>query len=115
MARTLVAGQSTGAPYEAALTTTTFTACDAANGNYTPTNGQQVLVFYNSDTNPHTVTVFSAKDAEGRTQDITAFSIAAGAFAHTAKFPIIGWQDSGGNLDFTASDATVKVAVLTVV
>jgi hypothetical protein len=116
MGRTVIPAQLSGAPYESALTATTWTACDAVNFNSTPLSGNQVLIFWNTHASTtYHVTVHSSGDVEGRTEDITTFAIPAGTTAHTSKYPIIGWQDSGGSLDFDADNASIKVAVLTIV
>lgn len=120
MPRTAVAATTIPQPYATALQAIAFAAADTANSNSTPLTGKQVLLAYNSSTTTAaTVTVSSVADSEGRTGDISAFSVAASASltALTAvvsqQFPVTGWQQSDGNLYFAASSNTIYFAVLT--
>lgn len=91
----------------------TFAACDAVNGNSFPASGHELLILNNTDSGAHNVTITSQADTRGRTQDITAYSIAAGAFAMFAFVGSTeGWADGSGNITFTAADASVKAAVV---
>jgi hypothetical protein len=90
-----------------------FTACDASNGNSFPLTGHEVLELRNTDTGAHTVTINSAPDQEGRTEDITSYSIPATsdvAFSFLAG--AAGWVQSDWTLHFTANSALVFARVL---
>lgn len=119
MPRTAVTQTKIPTPYATALQAITFAAADTGNLNSTPLTGKQLLLAYNSSTTtPATVTVSSVSDTEGRTGDISAFSVAASASltaltaAVSQQFPVTGWQQSDGNLYFQASSATIYFAVI---
>jgi hypothetical protein len=126
-ARVLVAAQTPPGPYPslqpaANSLNITWQAADPSNYNYTPlVSGATMLLAMNTDaTNPHTVTVTSVVDSPyKRSGDITAYSLPAitGTTPIVAMFgPFLtaGWSQTGAQLWFQASDATVKFAVLTV-
>lgn len=90
-----------------------FVACDASNGNSFPVSGHEVLELRNSGSSAYTVTISSAPDDEGRTGDITSYSIAAGAdVAFSFLGSALGWQQSDGTVHFTANNALVLARVL---
>lgn len=98
-----------GAPAANALDAT-FTAIDVGNGNRTLNNGQLMLIFVNShETNAYTVTVTSVADQNGRTGDITAYSLAAGEYAIVGPLKTEGWTQTTGYVHYTAENAAVKV------
>lgn len=104
----------TGAPGAGALAIT-FAACDAANGNSFPCSGHELLILNNTDSAAHAVTITSQPDGRGRSQDITAYSIAANSFAMFAFVGSTeGWVDGGGNVTFTAASALIFAAVVKV-
>ena len=71
------------------------------------------LIAWNTGAGAHTVTVYSAPDPiSGRTNDITAESIAPGAIRRYGPFRSRGWKQSNGKLKFKANHAEVKFAVL---
>lgn len=120
MAATLLSAQTPKGPYivgapSAGALALTFAACDPSNGNKFAVTGHELLVLNNTDTGPHNVTITSQPDSRGRTQDISAYAIGAGLFAMFAFLGSTeGWADAGGFVTFTAADATVKAAVVTV-
>jgi len=88
-------------------------AMDAANGNSFVATGQEVLVFQNTDSSPHTVTVTSVADALGRTDaSLTAYSIPATSIASIQMKSLAGWLQPGSLVFLATSSALVKVAVL---
>jgi hypothetical protein len=87
-------------------------ASDAVNGNKFASTGQEILLVKNTDTNPHTFTISSVADLLGRTGDIAAYSIPAGAIAAIELSAVSGWAQADGNIYLNASDATVVFAVL---
>lgn len=91
-----------------------FSAADNTNGNYCILTGREVVIAYNSDTVAQTITVSSAPDVLGRTLDITAYSLPTLTYAVLGPFPLPGWGQSGSprTLNFTASAATVKYAII---
>jgi hypothetical protein len=92
-----------------------FVACDAVNGNSFPVTGHEILELRNTDTAAHTVTISSVPDSRNRPDDITAYSIPAGA---DAVFSFLagqeGWEQTDGTVHFTASSALVFARVLLV-
>lgn len=88
-------------------------AMDAANGNSFQATGQEVLVFYNSDSSAHTVTVTSVADQLGRTDaSLTSYSIPATSFAAIQMKALAGWLEAGNLVYLATSSALVKVSVL---
>lgn len=92
--------------------TVTFTAADIVNDNDFVLTGKELILVQNADAAPQTVTITSAPDALGRTKDIAAESIAAGAFKCFGVPQIEGWRQSDGKLYLEASDADVKFCIL---
>jgi hypothetical protein len=94
--------------------TLTWTAADVANGNQFVTSGKEIVLARNvhADT-ARTVTVASTPIL-GRTKDITAFSIAAGAFAAFGPFPSEGWRQADGFVYLNASHVDIQFAVIAI-
>jgi hypothetical protein len=90
-----------------------FVACDAVNGNSFTVTGHEILELRNTDTAAHTVTISSVPDSRNRPDDITAYSIPAGA---DAAFSFLageeGWMQSDGTVHFTANSALVFARVI---
>ena len=92
--------------------TLTFTAMDASNGNSYAATGQEVLIFNNTDSSAHTITINSVADSLGRTDtSLTSYSIAANGFISIQMKFLPGWI-SGGLVTMTTTSALVKVAVV---
>lgn len=89
----------------------TYTAADSSNGNTCPITGRELLLVKNTDTAAHTITISSAPDAEGRSSDITAYSIPASEEHVFGPFDLAGWSNSG-QLNFTANSNLLSIAVL---
>ena len=84
-------------------------------GNYTViVQDKTIVIVQNTDVGAQTVTFSSVADALNRTGDITAYSIGAGEIALFGPFKLVGWTN-GGQLWLHVSDATVKIAVISVV
>ena len=93
----------------------TFTACDASNGNSFPLTGRDILLIENTDMGAsHTVTITSVADQLGRTQDVTAYSLAAGPTyaAYSFRGASQGWKQTDGTVHLTCSASTVSFAVI---
>ena len=92
-------------------------AADTSNKERFTSTGKEILVGFNSDASPHTVTVTSvAAGADSRTGDITAYSVPAGQFFFYEASAPDGWARRGTGTDdgciyVEASDTTVKWAV----
>jgi len=118
MAETALTVQSIKAPFAAIAAggaDFTFAAGDVDDGNSFACTGNEILIVYNSDeTNPYTVTVSSVDDEKGRSEDITAYSLAAGDYAvfGVGLTNSQGWQQSDGTINLAVENAAVLVAVL---
>ena len=95
-------------------------AADASLYQYTPLiSGKTVVLAMNTDaSNPYTVTFESVVDEKNRTGDITTYSLAAitvttPVVAVFGPFSTTGWNQSGNQLWFRASNAAIKFAVIT--
>jgi hypothetical protein len=93
-------------------------AMDAVNGNSFVATGQEILVFLNSDTATHTVTVTSVPDSLGRSDvALTAYTVpvAVGGLSGVAVVQmktLAGWLQAGGVIALATSSALVKIVVL---
>lgn len=124
MARVLVAAQTPlSSPYfpttplGAGTATLSEQAADPALGNYAPiVTGKTYIFAHNTNVGAQTITFTSIVDAQNRTGDITTYSIAAAGIAWFGPFVTspAGWSQSGNQVWFTASDASVKLINLTV-
>lgn len=89
-------------------------AADPSNGNSFALTGREVLLVFNSDVAAaHTVTFTSAPDPQGRTSDITSYSVASGAYAiFSYRGGVNGWRQSDGTAHLMASSASIEFAPL---
>lgn len=88
-------------------------AMDAANGNSFIATGREVLIFQNTDSAAHTVTVTSVADRLGRLDtQLTAYSIPANSFAAIQMKEINAWIQANGTILLSTSSALIKIAVL---
>ena len=92
----------------------TWTAGNTGGDTITIT-GREILLAWNSGASSYTVTIASQVDAQNRTGDISAYSVAAGEFiAFTGGLTNQpGWKNtSTGLITITPSNVAVKWAVL---
>jgi hypothetical protein len=88
-------------------------AMDASNGNSFPLTGQEILLFQNTDSSAHTITISSVADSIGRTDSsLTGYSIPANGIAMIQVSQIAGWSQPGALMFLATSSALVKVSVL---
>lgn len=93
-------------------------AMDASNGNSFVATGKEVLIFLNSDTATHTVTITSVADNYGRLDtSLTTYTVpvAAGGLSGVSAIEMTqlnGWVQSGQVIDLTTSSALIKILVL---
>lgn len=113
MPRTTLPVTANPGPYPSTVQTVTMTAADVTNKNQFPLTGREIVIIQNTDTVARTVTITSTPDPQGRTRDISAVSIAAGAIAVVGPFGLPGWIQTDGMLYLEASAATVKFGVIT--
>ena len=96
----------------------TPTAMDSVNGNSFIATGQEILVFLNTDTVTHTVTVTSVADSLGRLDTaLTSYvvPVAAGGTSGVAVVQmktLAGWLQAGGVVALATNSALIKVLVL---
>ena len=89
-------------------------AGDDVDGNEVDCTGRDLVVVENTDASPQTVTFTAAPDEIGRSGEITAYSVAAGAIAIFGPFATAGWRQTDGKLYIDVSDALVFLGVLRV-
>lgn len=113
MPRTTLTKTTSPGPYPTTVQTVTMTAADTTNKNQFALTGREIVIIQNTDTVARTVTITSTTDPQGRTGDISAVSLAAGAIAVVGPFGLPGWIQTDGMLYLEASAATVKFGVVT--
>ena len=114
MARVLHTKTTAPGSNPAAGVTVAFAAATPADDESFLLEGNDLLIARNTHaTDPFTVTINSVANAAGRVRDITAESIAAGAYKMYGPFTSRdGWAQAGGVLHFEASDAAIEFAVI---
>lgn len=115
MARTLLTPKKVVGPYgtySAGAATLAPAAADTTNNNAFVASGNDLILAQNSGGSAYTVTITSAPDAFGRSQDIATYSLAAGEIALFGPFPQMGWMQTVGQIYLQASNAAVKFAVI---
>lgn len=91
----------------------TMQAADAANFEEVAHTGKILVIAHNTDgADPYTVTIESVVDKQGRTGDVTTYSLAADDYAVFGPFTLEGWRQTGGELYFKASNAAIKLGVV---
>lgn len=116
MATTAIPVQTLSTGYSTTGDLITFTAADVANGNHSDwpnASSELVLVARNVHAvTAYTVSITSVADATtGRTGNVTALSIAAGAQVH---FPLsmLGWKNTSSQVVYSGSNASIQFAPL---
>lgn len=112
MARTNLTKTTAPGSYAAAGVALTMAAADVANMNQFTANGNDLVIAHNTGASPYTVTITSAPDPYGRTKDIAAESIAAGAIRIYGPFKLPGWIQSDGKFYLQASNAAVQFGIV---
>lgn len=112
MARQNVAVTAAPGAYTDASTVVTFTAADPVNKEQVTVTGRELILIRNTGAGAATWTATSTDDPHGRTDDITAESIAAGEIRLFGPVAMSGWRQTDGKLYFEASAATVTFAVI---
>lgn len=93
-------------------------AMDASNGNSFVSTGKETLLFLNTDTATHTVTITSVADPYGRTDSSLTAYVVPVASGGTSGLAVIemsqlqGWQGTGSLINLTTSSALIKIVVL---
>lgn len=99
--------------YSANAADITMTAGDASNLNQFVATGNDLVIVRNSGAGARTLTITSAADAQGRTGDITTYSIGAGEYAVFGPFTTVqGFRQSGGYIYITPEHAEVLIGIV---
>ncbi|MCA0314223.1 MAG: hypothetical protein LCH63_10345 [Candidatus Melainabacteria bacterium] len=91
-----------------------FTAADVSNGNSFVSTGREYIFAQNSGASPYTVTITSAPDELGRTNDIDAYSLGASEFLCVGPVKQRGWKQSDGKIYINAENTAVKFLIVRV-
>lgn len=118
MAPTPITPQEVAGPYvsEAAtqLTTPTWTAADATNGNKIVIPKRRLLVmFRNDNAEAQHVSVASSNDPYGRSAPIDQLDIAAGEYGMRIFEPV-GWEQVLGGRDLLITAESVDIKILAI-
>lgn len=114
MARVVVTKTTAPGGYAGTSTAVTMENGDTGDGLYITLTGREILVIHNTDASPQTWTATSVANSRGRTEDITAESIAAGAIRIFGPIPLEGWVQTNGQFYFVASDPAVEFGVVVI-
>lgn len=90
----------------------TLAAANVADKNQVTLGSNDLVVAQNTGATQHTVTISSVADDMGRTGDVAAEAIAAGAVRVFGPFRGPGWRQADGCLYLEANDAEVKFGVI---
>lgn len=112
MARQDIPATTAPGSYQDASTAVVFTAADPVNKEEFVLSGNDLLLIHNTGGAAATWTATSAPDRLGRSDDITAESIAAGAIHVFGPISLEGWRQADRRFYFEASAATVTFAVI---
>jgi hypothetical protein len=112
MPRQTLARTSSPGPNPAAGVAVTFTAADVTEKEKLALTGREIVLVHNTGASSRTYTITSTEDPFGRTKDISAVSIAAGAIHTVGPFGLAGWAQTDGSLYLEANNAEVKFAVV---
>jgi len=119
MAYTAIAPVDVTPPYNAEggtdMTVVTFTSGDATNSNTVTMTGRKILLLITNTSGgaAGTVTVASSDDPYGRTDEITTYSVADGAFA-ARWFEPPGWEQTLGGRDILITPSATTMEILAI-
>jgi len=109
----VVGPYATGQPAADSLDIVFTGPATASDGIGFAATGREILLVRNIHaTLAQTVTFTSVADPQGRTQDVTAYSIGAGEFAAFNFSQMVGWVQSTGQIFAVGSTTDIKFAVL---
>lgn len=114
MARTTLTPTDVTGKFPTTPVTITETAADATNLNQCRLTGREILIARNDHaTDAKTFTVTSvAHPITGRTDDITAHSIAAGVSVMVGPLAPEGWRSTDGYLYFAGETTDIKFQII---
>jgi hypothetical protein len=119
MAYTAIAPQTATPAYNAEggtdMATLTFTSGDATNSNLVTMTGRKILLLVTNTSGgaSGTVTIASSDDPYGRTDEITTFTVADGAFA-ARWFEPVGWEQTLGGRDILITPSATTMEILAI-
>lgn len=89
-------------------------AADVANGNRFKLTSREILLCRNTNaaSTARTVTITSQPDRNGRTKDITTYSVGAGEVHAIPPLQADGWKDAEGYLNVSGSHAEMLFSVI---
>jgi hypothetical protein len=112
MARQTHVAQDAPGSYPTVGVALTFTAADVANKEELTMTGQELLLALNTGVGAQLVTIETVANQRGRTADITADSLAAGAMHCYGPFTNKSGWEQAGKLLFEADAVDVEFAVV---
>lgn len=112
MPKTTLTKTTAPGSYATAGVALTMAAADVGNKNQFVASGEDLVIAHNTGATEHTITINSVADPYGRTGDITAEAIAAGAYKIFGPFKTAGWRQSDGRIYLEANHAEVKFGVV---
>jgi hypothetical protein len=114
MARTALTKTSAPGGYPTAGVTVTWNDADSSNGNDFAMTGRDLVLVRNGHASAaKTYTVTSAADSQGRSKNITAESLVAGAVVCLGPFRNkTGWAQSSNKFYIDGEDNNIKIAVI---
>lgn len=91
-----------------------FAASTLTDGDTVQCTGREIILLFNSTGGALTVTVDSQPDEKGRSGNIAAYSVAAGAYSAlgVGLTNAQGWKAPAGTIKLTCSAVGLKIAVL---
>lgn len=89
----------------------TFQAADTVNGNAFLSSGRDLLIVFNSDSGPHTFSIQSAPDPDGRFANVT-YTVAAGVYSFVEINSASIFVQSTNMVLLTASDTHIQYLVV---
>ncbi|KKK53885.1 hypothetical protein LCGC14_3090300 [marine sediment metagenome] len=98
--------------YASAMTAVTMGAADIGNGNSFVATNNDLILAWNDSATPYTVTITSQPDGKGRLGTITTQAIAADVHLILGPMKTPGWADSGGLINVSANNASVKFGII---
>lgn len=114
MARQSLTKTSGTGRYPTAGVAVTMTAANTTDKEQFALTGREVILIHNTGASSRTYTITSVADPfTGRSGDVSAVSIAAGAIHCIGPMGPDGWRQTDGNLYLEANNAEVKFGVYT--
>lgn len=89
-----------------------MTAADVANKNQFRAGHEDIIFAHNTGASPHTITITSAPDEYGRSEDVAAYSLGAGEYAVFGPLKPHGWQQTDGYIYLEADHAEIKFGIV---